>query len=483
MTPNVLLVVLDTVRARNTSLHGHERETTPFLESLAAEATVYEQARAPGIRSLESHASIFTGYHVVQHRLKDVDQRLEPGHTVWEDLAGDGYETGVFSYNSYLTQAPVGLKDAFDTVESGEDQRVPFPEAFDPTNLRSTGSDRYREFAMRAARNDHSIKSILNGISLWDATKSLLPSPVQGYEVVPDHVFTDLFLEWEADCDGPWAACVNYMGAHSPYFPRPEHNKWAGERQLQIMREVEDHAWSFVAGRRPWSDRTELEHLYDGCIHQVDAELERLVGALRDRGVLDETLLVVTSDHGEGFGERGEVRPARSVAHGKSGGLEEWILHVPLLVRRPGQRRGERIADAATLTAFPETVRSIRDGEVDRPTFVPGDDPVLASSFEFTDGDHDRVPSYVTDVSAYDQPGRAVYRTTDDGQMHKYVEVGDERRVFDCTDPQSTDRLSDDPGSVIENAFAELSMIDIVTGDSAELTDDVKDRLAELGYR
>lgn len=116
--PNFLLIVLDSVRARNMSMHGYERETIPFLESFVDEATTYTQARAPGVASVPSHASLFTGLHVAEHGMRDVDRRLTAGTTIWDELADDGYETGVCSYNSYLTQAPIGFADAFQTVKS-----------------------------------------------------------------------------------------------------------------------------------------------------------------------------------------------------------------------------------------------------------------------------------------------------------------------------------------------------------------------------
>ncbi len=67
MDPNILLIVLDSARARNMSLYGYERETTPNLNQLEETATVYDQARAPARWSLPSHVSMFTGHHVTQH--------------------------------------------------------------------------------------------------------------------------------------------------------------------------------------------------------------------------------------------------------------------------------------------------------------------------------------------------------------------------------------------------------------------------------
>ena len=115
--PNVLLVVLDSTRARNCSLYGYRRRTTPFLDSLAAESTVYTQARAPSNWSLPSHVGLFTGLETHEHRVT-VHDRLRPGNTVFEALADRGYDTGLFTENGFLASHAVGLHEAFDTVRT-----------------------------------------------------------------------------------------------------------------------------------------------------------------------------------------------------------------------------------------------------------------------------------------------------------------------------------------------------------------------------
>jgi len=479
--PNILLVVLDSVRARNTSLHGYDRETTPFLETLAEDATTYAQARAPGVASVPSHASMFTGLHVAEHGMRDIDRRLVSGTTIWEELAEDGYETGAFSYNTYLTQAPIGLADAFDAVETGYDQRLPFPEAFDPADLSASGPERYLEFLGRAA-SDKPLRSLVNGMTLWTRGRKSIPAPLRASEVVGGDVFTDHFLEWLDERDGPWAACVNYMDAHVPYLPNPEHNRWATDDKRRLMQDIDEHVWEFVAGERPLEERRALESLYDGCIRQVDAEVRHLVERLRERGELDETVLVVTSDHGEGFGEPGEVRPARSYAHGNTGGLEESLLHVPLVVRPPEGGNGERVERVASLTRVPDVVRAFRRGNHDEASFAP-DEPVLSAMHPIPEAQQESVPEYVEDYSDYIPGGEVVYESTSCGDVRKYVHWQDRTATVDCTDPHETVRLSDDDGGQVAEVYGSLSESDRVVGRSADASQEVKDRLAELGYR
>ena len=482
---NVLLIVLDSVRARNTSLHNYERQTTPFLENFAERATWYTQARAPGVGSIQSHTSIFTGLHVEQHQLRDSSERLEARQTIWEELAEHGYNTGVFSYNSYLTQAPIGLKDVFDTVESGDEQRLIFPDAYDPADLESDGLTRYIEFLRGIFESEEFIKSLANGISHWGGLRPFLPDSLQGDSVVSDSVFTDLFLQWQEDSDGPWAACVNYMGAHSPYLPDQSHNRWASERDREIMNSVENSTWSFITNKRNWSERARLENLYDGCIHQTDAEVERLITELKTRGVLEDTFVVITSDHGEGFGEEGRVRPVRSIAHGNPGGPEEGILHVPLLVFHPNQTEVGQVDRVASLTLYPNAVKKVLNGQEDEPLFVPENGNVLSSMFEFSSADRERLPDFVTkeDYAIYQHGSRVVYETTDEGRIKKYVEWNGNKSAFDCTDVHNTVELDWSEEHTVNEVYESLKQVDVLEGSTEELSKEVEDRLEELGYR
>lgn len=113
--PNVLLVILDSLRAKNMSLHGYYRETTPFLSKYADQATVYRQARSPSIHSVASHASMWTGIHVEEHQAIHHESMVDPEKTVWSDLQREGYETGLFTKNTVVNQAS-NLAAPFETT-------------------------------------------------------------------------------------------------------------------------------------------------------------------------------------------------------------------------------------------------------------------------------------------------------------------------------------------------------------------------------
>jgi arylsulfatase/arylsulfatase A len=313
--PNVLLVVLDSVRAANVSLLGYEEPTTPVLERFARWATTYRQARAPGTWSLPSHVSLFTGRSVPDHGVT-IEDRLDPGHTVFEELAGRGYETGVFSSNVYITAHPVGIGEAFDTV-CGVPREFPDANAI-PGEFEMSHPDGF-----------------------W---------------------YADRFHEWVEGRTGPWAACVNVMDGHRPYLPRPEYDGWGDDDARQVQRELGrgEFVWNFYGGRYPYWYLSALEGLYDGAIRQADAVAERILEGLGDR--LENTLVVVCADHGDGLGERSAVEGGpRCIAH--TLGTHEALLHVPLVVKLPGQHQAKEIDDLATLQRFPDAVRAVVDGD------------------------------------------------------------------------------------------------------------------------
>ncbi len=482
MKPNVLLIVLDSVRAGNTSLHGHEHGTTPFLETFAEEATVYEQARSPGTWSLPSHTSMFTGLHVEEHGVTRARHSLRPGHTIFEELRDDhGYETGVFSENTWITDMDVGLKDAFDTVEGA--RNLPYPEGVDPSNFVLTeGQGQYLAYLRHCLASESPLKSLANGVVTklaWDYPRYLPDSLTAS---TPAEVYADLFLDWEAARDGPWAACINFMDGHLPYEPDAGHDGWGGPTLRDLQEEMTDQVWEFNGGQRPWWQRKALEGLYDGTIHQMDNQVGRVVRALDERGELDDTLVVITSDHGEGFGEPSRVRPgARVAAHGA--GVHEVLLHVPLVVRAPGQREGERVSEVASLTRFPAAVRALLDDELRDDAFVP-DGPVVASSHGLEEPMEERAARYCDDLWRFNGDARAVYRD-EDGFVRKDVTWRDEAAsILVCDAKASSKTGTDGARDRVESAFAAIE--DRGVRDESEGLGDVDEatqkRLEDLGY-
>ena len=312
--PNVLLIVLDTVRSKNLNLYGYGRPTTPELRRLSETSTVFDFAFSTTSWTLPSHASLFTGRTASDLDGADWIRPLSPGQRlVAETFRDHGYATGGFSANLNYASYESGLARGFSRYE---DYAFSWPLLFLHSGL---------------ARVD--VKSKLpQARSLGAGWRALLDSQIIPRTFITADVFSSAdeiareFLDWQARVGTrPFFAFLNFFDAHEPYRP-------AEEFRRRFERNERDNL-----GR------------YDAAIASIDDVIGRTLRQLQERGALDSTVLVVTADHGEAFGEHGLT------THGNSLYLE--TLKVPLLVRFPGMvPAGRRIDTAVSIADVPSTL-------------------------------------------------------------------------------------------------------------------------------
>jgi arylsulfatase A-like enzyme len=539
---NVLVVILDSVRAKNTSLHGYRRETTPFLSTFADRSTLYTQARAPGIHSIASHVSLFTGAHVEEHGATHHTTAIDPSRTVWHDLETEhGYATGLFTNNRIVSNAS-NLADCFGHVheptyplaerlenridgtalkrayfrgydrlarlttalgsgddetgtdasdggtsrtdaEDGTDQRggggggTTRTDAEDGTDQRGGGGG---GTARAGPGDDGGVLAALSagvagGVGRVAGIAGLSGADT-GYKTLFGGEFTDAFLDWESRQDGPWAACINLMDAHSPYEPEPEYDRWADERNWRIQREAKPSVWETLDGEG-WDRMAALEPLYDGAIRQTDAVVRQLVSALEQRGLLSETLLVVTSDHGEAFGEQSRLLPSVRLRDHKWG-VHEALTHVPLVVSYPGQQDGRVVEEAVSLTDTPALVRTAVTGESREDPLTGG--AVLASTFRLPAEKRSKYGS-IDDIDRYVGPWRAVYESRE-GTVRKFARKNDHALTLDIDGPREVTAVDDDDDGRVAKAYNQLADTDLVTQQTTDIDDDLEEQLEDLGY-
>ncbi|MFN0180852.1 MAG: sulfatase-like hydrolase/transferase [Gemmatimonadales bacterium] len=274
--PNVLLVVWDTVRRPSLSLYGHDRPTSPQLTKRAAGGVVFEAAYSTAPWTLPSHASMFTGLHMQDLSTTWTAPLDRSRVVVAEIFSRAGYRTAGITANLMATHRPTGLARGFQHYEDSRIGRRP------------------REY--------------IGQLSLSQRLRRHQPfqrwSTFQGTWKDAEEISRS-FLRWLAQSppDRPFFAFLNYFDAHQPYRSPPEFRARFQGRGVQ--------------------DR------YDAGIAYVDAELDRLLTELERQGLLANTIVVVTSDHGEEFGEHGFE------GHGES--LHAQVLSVPLVVIAPGR--------------------------------------------------------------------------------------------------------------------------------------------------
>lgn len=319
--PNVLMIILDTVRAQNLGLYGYSRDTSPVLDSLADCATVFERAIVPGTWSLPSHRSMFTGRW--PHELVDWGQPpwRSPVPTLAEVFAEHGYRTGGFVANWWSLGWESGLAQGFQHYD----------DLGRSVGQIARGSAAVRWFAGR--------RGFRRAIGLYDSL---------GRRRAPE--ITRSLVRWlKRANERPYFAFVNYLDAHSPYLPPAPFDRRYGidvsDREPIVMEEL---------NRRnvPAPEAAGIETAaYDGSIAYLDNHLRHLLAALETAGALDNTLVIVASDHGEQLGEHG--------MWGHAASLLTQTTHVPLILWGPGVPRGVRISEPTSVRNVAPTIADL----------------------------------------------------------------------------------------------------------------------------
>ncbi|MCU1298211.1 MAG: hypothetical protein JWO91_2489, partial [Acidobacteriaceae bacterium] len=285
-SPNVLVIVVDTLRADHVSSYGYSRQTTPVIDRLAAEGALFENAVAPCSWSLPSHVSLVTGRYMHDHGVGNVQPMPWLGWgnsafrglpTLGEALEQQGYRTGAFSANRTYFSSSLGFERGFQHFEDY------FHSPSDDFVRTLYG----REFArIYLKRSDRSLmKRVLRKLGFT----SLLDQDAEGSGSFGGafgarkraNVVNDEVLRWiDRDRQRPFLAFLNYFDVHDPYGGAPFYPKPA------------------------WAQQNEIDR-YDDGVKYDDDQLGLLLRAFEERGLAGNTIVVITGDHGESLGQHG----------------------------------------------------------------------------------------------------------------------------------------------------------------------------------
>jgi arylsulfatase A-like enzyme len=300
--PHVVIVVLDTTRADVLSSYGNPVATTPHLDRLAAEGARFTRAYATDFWTLPSHASLFTGQYPSRHRATSETNRLPTSaDTLSEVLRRAGYHTAAFVSNPWVSHER-GFSQGFESFQE-----------------------------------------------VWRELPGVPPADRGGLELARR------FIGAAADAERPFFLFVNFNTSHMPYAPDGDalaklHPGDIEPGRLDRLTKVTG-LWRYIAGREQFDARDFeiLRQLYEAEVHTTDALVGQLVAVLETAGVLDETLVVVTSDHGENIGEHGLVDHMLS--------MYETTTRIPLILRYPARiDPGRTDNDLASLVDVAPTV-------------------------------------------------------------------------------------------------------------------------------
>jgi arylsulfatase A-like enzyme len=267
---------------------GYDRPTTPHIDAIAAQGTLYTHAFSTCFWTLPAHASLFTGLHPLQAGATSETLHLpENNTTIAEALGAVGYRTSAYVCNSWVSK------------ERGFAQ----------------GFGEYTEMWRHENQVDE------------DSTAGSMET------IAVDKM--ERFIQGAAEDGKPFFLFANLNGVHLPYRPAPEYvEKFVANRGHDMQRAIAlsqiTSGWGHLVGETPLSteDYKILSDLYDGEVAWADALVGRIADALDHAGIADDTIFIIMADHGEHLGEHDKIDHMST--------MYDPALHIPLVIRYPG---------------------------------------------------------------------------------------------------------------------------------------------------
>jgi arylsulfatase A-like enzyme len=292
-TTNLLLVVLGGVRADHTSCYGYSKPTTPFLDEVAQQGVRFPNMISTAPWALPAHASLLTGQFPATHGATHEHHFLTAEHAVLpEYLQARGYRTAAFSANEWVSPE-TGFGRGFD--------------AFFTQRYNSRLASRAVTYGRRAG--DRLLRRKDSGARRTNQA----------------------LLEWLAADERPFFAFVHYQETRLPVDPPSPFDEMfvTKDSAASSIASLNQDCDRYFAGEIEFDGATNdrLRALYDGAVRYIDSRLHEVAMFLQQRGVWDDTLVVITGDHGESLGERGLL--------GHRFTLADSLLRVPLVLRCP----------------------------------------------------------------------------------------------------------------------------------------------------
>lgn len=355
-TPNIIILLFDTLSAKHVSLYGYVRDTTPNLSRFAERANVYHAHYAAANFTTPSTASLFSGTYPWTHRafhqagivLRDKSQRN------FFSLLGEQYYKLGFSQNLWADILMFQFEDDIDRHLEVEEFSL-LSNIYYNSWLSGKPQYAFRAFDETLFRRPGSLfLSLMKKIGVFARQKTDFQQYIATYpRGIPNLVSYDLFYLLESVFDGviellvdlplPSLAYIHLFSPHEPYFPRKDFigifdDGWAPEPK--VPHELSDHI--------PESELRKFRMEYDEYIAHTDAEFGRVFDVMENTGLLDNSYVIVTSDHGQLF-ERGVHGHASSL-------LYDPLIHIPLIISSPKQRARK---DFSTLTSTVDIVPTL----------------------------------------------------------------------------------------------------------------------------
>jgi len=467
MRNNVLLIVLDALRADHTSVHGYERDTTPHLEQLAEDGISVDNAFAAAPWTPPSHASMFSGVYPTSHGYLDSNMSFTPPHPALAELLRDkGYVTFGAVRNGHI--------DSQQSVTKGFEE---FGDIYQLPRMPQSLSD---------LKSDY--------LDLWPGYLKVAYKSLRSERRLSEYVTCEYIKHRIGSRQSPFFGFVNINSPHTPYAPpepfRSQFERFdRGEVDMERVRELAHIDGS--GGKRLMGGEIDaspdvlnaVQDWYDGEIRFADALVGDLVQTLRDKDLYEETTIIVVGDHGEHFGEHNRA--------GHQFSLFDELLHVPLVIKPANSQR--QPATPTGLVSLVDLYPTILEGlDIDIPSTVQGKSLFQPDSREIVFAEYGEPKSQLSNLESslndsidpdvrdeLDTPLQCA-RT----QQFKYVRAhtGPDR-AYEITggNPKETEIPAEEHADLLREIEQTLGE-DLTVRENREIDGSRKENLRELGY-
>lgn len=443
MIKNILLITIDSVRYDN--VHYPVNRSDSVFNRFKKDSTFFLHAFATGPGTTPSFPALLTGTLPLSYGglgpLTDERPRVGTG------LRNAGFATGGFQCNPFLSNH-FNYEVGYDTFEDYQNPLMGIATKIFPRGIEI---------------NNPKLRRVDDALHITDAIKKsyqLVKGKPRPY--VSAEVITDDTISWLKSTDEPFYCWTHYMDVHHPCFPPAEYRE---RYDVGDVTQSEVSEWYSALLREPEtlteSEIHELEALYEAAIDYTGDQVGRIINRLKQDGRYEETLIIITSDHGELFGEHGQ--------YGKPERMYDELLHVPLIVANGPEYLEDATNDLVSLLDIPPLIHDALGLDIpeEYEGRIPGkDDP----------------RRYI--MAEHEVEGDVIVGARSDEWLYEGDGINGEHRLFDLRDGfERVERDRPEAAVVRDAVLSRLNELDVeakyLQGD---VEGDVEDRLEDLGY-
>ena len=361
--PNIIVVIFDSLSAQDMSVYGYSRPTTPFIDEWSKSASLFTRTKSASNWTTPAMVSLITGKRVWTHRVYNVEGQAssKSNENIASVLKNNGYYNMAYITNDYASAKRLGVKNDFDIIPAW---RMPNSSLFEIIN-----TSLYRIFADKIRLYNWIMKEDFILYRLLFVISPKLTATI----IQPDIVFDSFMESLDNAPPEPYFAWIHLYPPHNPYVP-PEPFLGTFDSSSEF-RDIGSQALihrklmleGYLGDKKyfPEDVRKNIDILrsrYNELILYIDSQFKDFIEKLQKKNKLDNTVIILTSDHGESF-EHGFFTHGGPYLH-------ETMTYIPLIIKEPGQSEGKIIDDLVEQVDIPASILDLADIPV--PSWIEG---------------------------------------------------------------------------------------------------------------